>query len=355
MDEQTLLAILSGERRGVLPAALRSACAVASWGYAAAIALRNAAFDHGWRRIHRVDAPVISVGNITTGGTGKTPVVAWLANRLNQHGHSPAIISRGYRSLDGIENDEARVLSRLCPSAVRVQNRDRVVGATSAIQQHGCDAIILDDGFQHRRLHRNLDIVLIDALQPWGYGRLLPRGLLREPVTALRRADVVLITRADQVAAEQLADLRMELLHCGAPPRIAAVQFTPQRLIRTDGRTEPLSALANQRVAAFCGLGNPQGFLRTVSQWNPVAEPRLFADHHHYRPADFADLELWRQTIDADVLLTTLKDVVKWPPGDPLGDHVRAIDIGVEFLTGRDRVEELLATMLSNRPQRRAA
>ncbi|HUQ72497.1 MAG TPA: tetraacyldisaccharide 4'-kinase [Planctomycetaceae bacterium] len=355
MDEQTLLAILSGERRGVIVAALRSACAVASWGYATAIALRNAAFDHGWRRIHRVDAPVISVGNLTTGGTGKTPVVAWLANELTRHGHRPAIVSRGYRSLDGLENDEARVLARLCPAAIRIQNRDRVAGATTAIQQHGCDAIILDDGFQHRRLHRDLDVVLIDALQPWGYGRLLPRGLLREPVTALRRADVVVITRADQVTAEQLADLRLELIHCGAPPRIAAVQFAPQRLIRTDGRTEPLSALEGQRVAAFCGLGNPRGFLQTVSPWNPVAEPRLFADHHHYTPTDFAALEQWRQTIGADVLLTTLKDLVKWPPGDPLGDHVRAIDIGVEFLTGRERVEELLAGTLSHRTERRAA
>jgi tetraacyldisaccharide 4'-kinase len=355
MDEQFAIDVLSGRRRGVIPAALRAFCTIASWGYAAGVTLRNAAFDHGWRQIHRVSVPVISVGNVTTGGTGKTPVVAWLANRLSQHGHRPVIISRGYRSLDGIENDEARVLGRLCPDAVRIQNRDRVAGGRKAIADHGCNAIVLDDGFQHRRLHRDLDIVLIDALQPWGYGRLLPRGLLREPLSALRRADVVLITRADQVTVEQLTDLRLELIHVGAPPRIATVRFAPQRLICADGRTEPLAALDGRRLATFCGLGNPRGFFETAAPWQPIAEGRRFPDHHHYTAADLADLERWRQSIGADLLLTTLKDLVKIPADSPLGDRVVALDIGVEFLTGRDHVDELLATTIAAHRQRRAA
>jgi tetraacyldisaccharide 4'-kinase len=355
MDEQFAVGVMSGERRGLWPAALRSVCTVASWGYAATMALRNAAFDHGWRRVHRVDVPVVSVGNVTTGGTGKTPVVAWLAEWMARHGHRPGIVSRGYRSLDGHENDEARVLARLCPTAVRIQNRDRVGGARTAIQQQGSNAILLDDGFQHRRLHRDLDIVLIDALQPWGYGRLLPRGLLREPLSALRRADLVVITRADQVPAEQLTDLRLELEHRGAPPRIAAVRFVPQRLIRADGGSEPLTALDGQRVAAFCGLGNPRGFAETVSRWQPVAELRRFADHHHYTPADFVMLDEWRRTVGADVLLTSLKDLVKIPADSPIGDCVRAVDIGVEFLTGRERFEELLTATLSPRQARQAA
>jgi tetraacyldisaccharide 4'-kinase len=352
MDEQSLIAILSGERRGVVPALLRSACTVASWGYAAGVTLRNGAFDQGWRRVHHVDAPVISVGNLTTGGTGKTPVVAWLAQRLTQQGRRPAIVSRGYRSLDGSENDEARVLARLCPGAIRVQNRDRVTGSQTAIQQDGCDAIVLDDGFQHRRLHRDLDVVLIDALQPWGYGRLLPRGLLREPVSALRRADLVVITRADLVSTEHLADLRLELTRCGAPPRLATVRFQPQRLIRTDGLSEPLSVLDGQRIAAFCGIGNPRGFEETIAPWNPVAACRQFPDHHHYTPQDIADLEQWRQSVGADLLVTTLKDLVKWPPDQ---SAVRAIDIGVEFLAGQDRVEELLVGCVGRRISRQAA
>lgn len=352
MDERTLLAVLSGERRGAAPAVLRSACTTASWGYAAVVALRNAAFDHGWQRVHRVDAPVVSVGNLTTGGTGKTPVVAWIAQWLQNRGRHPAIVSRGYRSLDGLENDEARVLARLCPQAVRIQNRDRVAGARLAISQRGCDAVILDDGFQHRRLHRDLDIVLIDALQPWGYGRLLPRGLLREPVSSLRRADLVVITRADQVSPDQLADLRLELLHRGAPSRLAAARFAPQRLIRPDGHAEPLSTLDGQRVVAFCAIGNPRGFIETVARWNPVAECRLFADHHHYTPADFDDLERWRQAVGADLLLTTLKDLVKWPEDSP---HVRAVDTGVEFLSGQDWFEELLTGCVSRCIFRQAA
>jgi tetraacyldisaccharide 4'-kinase len=179
--------------------------------------------------------------------------------------------------------------------------------------------------------------------------------LLREPLSALRRADVVLITRADQVTVEQLTDLRLELLHVGAPPRIATVRFAPQRLIRADGRTEPLSGLNDRRLATFCGLGNPRGFFETAAPWQPVANGRRFPDHHHYTAADLADLERWRQSLGADLLLTTLKDLVKIPADSPLGDRVLALDIGVEFLTGRDQLDELLATTLATQTQRYAA
>ena len=175
----------------------RGGLGLVSLGYRIVIALRNVLFDCGLRKPRRVAVPVISVGNLTTGGTGKTPVVALIVELLVQLERRPAIISRGYRSVDGEANDEKRVLERLCPGIPHEQNRSRFQAAESLLQKSARDIIVMDDGFQHRQLHRDFDIVLIDATNPFGYGSLLPRGLLREPLSALRRADLVLITRAD--------------------------------------------------------------------------------------------------------------------------------------------------------------
>ncbi len=280
MDEQYAIDVLSGQRRGVMPAALRAACAVGSWGYAAAIAARNAGYDAGWLRSQTVAAPVISIGNLTTGGTGKTPVAALLAAELKLRGFRPAIVSRGYRSLNGRQNDEQLVLSQLLPDVVQIQQRDRVAGAIAAIA-HGCNAILLDDGFQHRRLRRDLDLVLIDATRPWGFGRLLPRGLLREPLSSLRRADLVLITRCDQVPAADLALLRQMLQQHRGTSAAVEIAFTPRRLRNSLDQFQPLTVLKNQQPLAFCGIGNPAGFQRLLQSLGVDAIPFAFPDHHH--------------------------------------------------------------------------
>jgi tetraacyldisaccharide 4'-kinase len=161
---------------------------------------RNRLFDWGWKRTHQADVPVVSVGNITTGGTGKTPLVAFLANWFQDQGQKPAILSRGYRAVDGGPNDEKLVLDLLCPGIMHLQNPDRVASARHAVTAQQVQVLVLDDGFQHRRLARDLDLVLIDATCPWGYGAVLPRGLLREPRSGMKRADLAIITRADQVS-----------------------------------------------------------------------------------------------------------------------------------------------------------
>ena len=231
MDEAVLHELLSGRRRDVVSRLLRGGLHLASFGYEAAMRLRNFAYDRAWLRVTKVDAPVISLGNITTGGTGKTPMAAWLANWLGEQGRVPGLLSRGYRSLDGAANDEKLVLDRLCPGVPHVQQQDRVTAARRLVGEHRCDALILDDGFQHRRLHRDLDIVLIDALQPWGYGHVLPRGLLREPLAGLKRADLIVLTRADQVAPEQLRVLLDQLARARGTDEAVQVAFVPQRLI----------------------------------------------------------------------------------------------------------------------------
>ena len=346
MDERSILSILSGERRDLAARMLRGGCAVASLGYAAAITTRNAAFDLGWRRVHHVGVPVVSLGNVTTGGTGKTPLVAWIAQHLQERLVSVAIVSRGYRALQAGKNDEALVLERFCPSVPQVLNRDRVAGAQHAVHEFGSRAIVLDDAFQHRRIFRDLDLVLVDALNPWGYGHLLPRGLLREPLSALKRADAVLITRADQVDAATLDDLRRRIARIRGIDEHIAVRFAPTGVICGDGLRLPLTAIDRTNdFGAFCGIGNPVAFQRTLADLGIRVSMRRYSDHHHYTAADWDDLLAWSQQFPGG-LLTTLKDLVKLPPTHLLAKRVAALEIGVEFLAGRKHLDRRLETLV---------
>lgn len=355
MDERAIIAVMSGEARGVAPLLCRGALTCASWGYAVGVAVRNAAFDAGLRRPRRVAVPVISLGNVTTGGTGKTPLAAWFVRQLQQAGYRPGLLSRGYRSLDGMENDEARVLAALCPGVPHVQRPDRVAGAATAVAAHGCDALILDDGFQHRRLHRDLDVVLIDALAPWGFGRLLPRGLLREPLSGLRRADLVLITRADLAPAAHRAAIVAELRRWRGDAAHAAIGFRPLQFIRGDGAALPLEQLAGASVASFCGIGNPTGFEQTLAQAGWQAPCRRYPDHHHYTSADWDALEAWRRDVGAQWLLTTLKDLVKLPPTHPVAKNALGIELGVTVLDGAELLQAALERTAPRRGRLRAA
>ena len=163
--------------------------------YTWAVRWRNYGYDHGQSPSQRVSVPVISVGNLSMGGTGKTPLVAWIAQRLQQRGVRVTLVSRGYGAVAGKPNDEALELEQKLPGVPHLQNPDRVAAAQKGIAELGSQAILLDDGFQHRRLARDLDIVLLDAVEPFGFGHVFPRGTLREPISGLRRADLVALSR----------------------------------------------------------------------------------------------------------------------------------------------------------------
>ena len=182
----------------------------------------------GVLRAQPIGVPVVSVGNLTLGGTGKSPMVRWLARWFRQSGVSPAVVSRGYGSAAGEANDEALELRLLLPDVPHVQNPDRVAGGREAVEKYGAQLVLLDDGFQHRRIARDLDIVLLDALTPFGYGHVFPRGMLREPVSGLRRADAVVLSRADLIEPAEReaiwrvvrryapASICVEAAHCAA-------------------------------------------------------------------------------------------------------------------------------------------
>jgi tetraacyldisaccharide 4'-kinase len=352
MDETRLIEILSGERRGLSAALSRFLLAGLSAPYGIAVSARNLAYDRGWLASRRAAVPVISVGNLTTGGTGKTPFTAFLARELQSRGLRPGLLSRGYRSLDGAENDEKRVLDRLCPGVAQVQNPDRVAGAERAILEFGCKVLILDDGLQHRRLQRDVEIVLIDALRPWGFGRLLPRGLLREPMSGLRRADLIVITRADQAPAARVAELRRQVAEI-TPAPVADIAFEPGMLIDSEGCETPLSSLTGRVCLAFCGIGNPEGFAATLRSAGISAELEVFPDHHHYAAADFERLRRKAEAMGDVALVTTLKDLVKLPEKWLGGVPVLAVDQRLRVLHGALELDRLLDRFENN--QTRAA
>lgn len=345
MDEAGFIELVSGRRRGLGPSIARATLRCLSCAYATGVAVRTRAFDCDWRTIHRASVPVISVGNITTGGTGKTPFTAFLTRRLTDRGVRVGILSRGYRSLNGADNDEKRVLDALCPSVPHLQQRDRVSAAKRAVREHGCNVLILDDGFQHRRLGRDLDIVLIDALNPWGYGHLLPRGLLREPVESLRRADLIVLTRADRCTPDARRAILRELTRIRGNEECVEVAFPPQRLVNVQGESATFDMLAGRRPLAFCGIGNPAGFRETLATLGVNCELRGFPDHHHYTAADLQSLQQQAEQGSADILLTTQKDLVKIPQ-TRLGDMpLWGVRIGVRVLSGEDRLESLLQAL----------
>jgi tetraacyldisaccharide 4'-kinase len=311
--------IVSGRRTGLGAAGARSLLRLVETPYTLAVRYRNRLYDRDHTAIRRVNVPVVSVGNLTLGGTGKTPMVKWLVRRFAARGLRVAILSRGYGAAAGQENDEARELAQALPGVVQVQNPDRVAGAERAIKEFGSQLILLDDGFQHRRLARDLDIVLLDATEPFGFGHVFPRGKLREPVEGLQRADVVCLTRSDLVDQTVRAAIRERVAVLAPQAGWCEATHTPHTLINSSGQTQSLAALAGARIAAFCAVGNPVAFRRAVEiVGGRIVACRQFPDHHRYTEADQADLAAAAEAAGAELLVCTHKDLVKLR-GDQLG------------------------------------
>lgn len=345
MDLTSYLEIISGSRQSIAANLMRFGLWLLSWGYGLAVSLRNALFNLGCFQQHKAAVPVISVGNITTGGTGKTPVVAYLANKLRNQGVNVGILSRGYHSLEDGDNDEKRMLDQLCPGIPHLQNPDRVASARQAVSEHDCQMLLLDDGFQHRRLQRDLNIVLIDAVNPFGYGHLLPRGLLREPMSGLKRADLVIITRADQVDEPAKQQIISRIAETRGTDEHVELCFPPVRLINSRGEQHAIAEIRSSKVAAFCGIGNPDGFRQSLERAGlRVAIFQAFPDHHHYTADDLSSIAQNARKENADYLLITSKDLVKIPHVTIDGLPLWSVEIGVEITTGT----ELLTAELNN-------
>lgn len=319
--------------------------------YGAVVRARLALYKAGALATYNIGAPVISVGNITTGGTGKTPLVEWLARAVRHEGKRPCVLSRGYGRdharhrvivSDGetlladarAGGDEPRLLAEsLRGVASVVSDADRVGAARWAIENLKAEAFILDDAFQHLRIARDLNVVTIDATSPWGGGHLLPHGRLREPLDGLWRADCVVITRAN--LAHDLAALRGEAESlCNGRAVVLASRVKTvrvRRLAEAEAGMELESVAVPQPVGAFCAIGNPQGFFKHVRHdGHEVCYERSFPDHHQFTQKELDELAREAAACGARALLATAKDAVKlhsWRPALPL----YVVEIGLEF------------------------
>jgi tetraacyldisaccharide 4'-kinase len=348
--EDRFLRLVRGETRGPLAHAALFGLGVAAVGYGAAVRARNAAYSRGWREVKRAAVPVVSVGNLTLGGTGKTPMVEWVARWYRRHNVRVAVLSRGYRrggDREAAANDEKMVLDENLPDVPHYQGPDRATIAAVAVEESGSELLILDDGFQHRRLARDLDLVMLDALDPFGQERLFPRGLLREPVGSLRRAGLVVVSRADMVSGSDLQAIRDRAERAAGRLRWAHTRHAPVGLTGWGVAPGPVDGLSGKRVVAFCGIGNPDGFRRTVAPLcGEVADFLTFPDHHAYTAADVADLARRAHGLGADLVLTTQKDLVKLRVEALGGIPLRALRIGLEVLVGASALDEALAALL---------
>lgn len=299
---------MSGDDRSLGACLMRSATSLAEPIYSTVVRRRNRRFDRGVG-VERAHVPVISIGNLTTGGTGKTPMTIFVLERLIAMGRTPAVLTRGYKADERGRSDEATLISERLADVPVIVDADRVGGAATAKQQHPHgDVLVLDDGFQHRRLARDVDLVLIDATCPFGYGRPLPRGMLREPVESLRRADGVIVTHVERIGAEALKHLDQRIADAHGKPPVAHFEHGWRCISDADG--EAVDA-AGRRTVAFCGIGNPGAFFDQAAKRSALVGSRAFADHHGYTPADLAGLRKLAAEQQAHALLTTEKDWVK--------------------------------------------
>lgn len=298
--------------------------------YGMAMAGRNFLFDAGVRRTHGVDVPVVSVGNLAAGGTGKTPLVVWLVNLLHSHGLRPGVLARGYGRRPGAPlNDEGMLLARRFPDLPQVQDPDRVAGARR-LQAQGVDLILMDDGFQHRRLRRDCDIVCLDTAQPFG-GGMLPTGLLREYPRGLKRAQAMVLTRAGGFTAEAVGQRMDQLRRYGSPNlAVFATHHAPARLIEMPVGTElGLQALAGARVHLLSSIARPESFESTIEDLAAeVVAHTIRRDHHRHTEAELRAAGEAAEAEDA-MLVTTEKDDVKL---EDMPTRRWVLELDLEFL-----------------------
>lgn len=336
---------------GPAPRWLTPVAGVAARVYAAEVARRNRAFDAG-RRVIEIDRPVISVGNLTTGGTGKSPMVAAIIDMLTAAGHTPAIAMRGYRARGGL-SDEADAYVRRFPAVSVVAQRDRLAGLIQLFahpEGEATDVVVLDDGFQHRRIARQFDLVLIDAAATPGVfdDQPLPLGWLRESPAGLARAHGVVLTHADRVDAGRRAELRARCLAVNPRLVVAEARHAWSGVDIGDAagsaRVEPVAMLKGLRVVTVCAIGQPQRFIDAVcAAGAEVVGQATLRDHDAYAPSTLRGIARLAREARAEALVTTDKDWSKLRRAAPalapdLGLPWLRPRLDLEFLSGHDEI-----------------
>jgi len=316
----------------------RTALLPAAGAWRLGTALRTLAYRRGWLPSRRLGAPTVAIGNLTVGGSGKTPIASWIATWYASRGMTPGILLRGYRG-----GDETLVHAERLPQARVVANPDRHAGAARALAD-GAEVLVLDDAFQRLDVVRDLDIAVVSAETSRAVGWPLPAGPWREGLQALGRADLVVVTRKRAPAEEALAFARSLARWTGAPVAIARLEVTRYAGMRS-GTEVSAASLAGQRVVAASGIGDPEAFIAQTKATGAAVQAATWRDHHDFRDEDLAWLA--KAARRADRLVITQKDAVKlrdrWPAGVP-EPLVALLDLVWE--SGQDQVEQALRRFL---------
>ena len=349
------------------------------------VRLRNGLYDKKLLDSDRLSVPVISVGALTAGGAGKTPVVRFLARRLKQAGYRPAVLSRGYgrnsratrAAAPGATwqevGDEPAFLASALPDVPVIVGPSRTASGRLAIDRHGADVLLLDDGFQHRRTGREIDIVVHDASNRLSPVRLLPAGPFREPASSLGRAHALVLTRTDQARSAVADTARIKgqfphlalietVYHLAGLRRLVDGRTLPSasekptsdggtlpsasEKLPSEGRTLPVEWLAGRNVLVLCGIANPASFARTVTDAGArVTRVLAYPDHHPFTPSELDRAVSLAQRSGAECIVTTEKDAVRIPPDHAIVNHLAALDIELRVTSGENALVKLLSTL----------
>ncbi len=285
-----------------------------SYGYAAGVRTIAFMYRQGYRKSYRLNRPVISIGNITVGGVGKTPLVIALAQMCQRHNLRPVILTRGYKGLGSclVHSDEVLMLHEVLGDVPILVGANRIKNAQEYLRNNAVDVFILDDGFQHWRLARDMDIVAIDATNPWGNGYLLPRGILREPLVALRRAHWIVLTKTDFNGTD-IPGIRNRLAALDCPQPVVLAVYRPIELVNLKSGTKGMpEMLRSKRICCFSSLGSPATFVQTLIRLGAEIQKIFnFIDHHAYNKKDIQRILEYCRVNHITTIVTTHKDAVK--------------------------------------------
>ena len=356
--------LFAAENEGKLRKIILSPLCLLSFFYGAWVRLRVFFYQRGFFRTHALPCKVVSVGNLTMGGTGKTPFVALIAELIEGKGIRTAILSRGYKGsfsgpfgmvTDGQTvlmdvrqaGDEPYFLSKKLKGVPVLIGKERHLSGQAAIERFQARAVILDDGFQHLPLKRDLNLLLVDSRTPFGNGWLFPRGVLREPLKEAKRADAVILTKAD--LSDNIENLKEKILQWTSGCPIFAVRYAPIGIWdQVNERALPLEILREKKILAFTGIGSPVSFRRSLENLGArITGFNAFLDHYWYQPEDFSRLLREGEERGVEALVTTEKDSVRLE-GFPKGRiPLWVLSVRHEFIgKGRKQFEEFLWSKL---------
>ena len=350
MNEEKWRLIVSGQRADFLARMMLLLFRAMAMVYWCAITARNAAYNRGLLSTRKPPIAAISIGNITAGGTGKTPIVIWLCNLLAGKGFNPAVLTRGYKGSNNIA-DEPALIAKNCPNCEVVINSDRFAGAIEIAPKLGTSGVlILDDGFQHRRLSRDLDILTIDATCPFGFDRMLPAGLLREPISGIKRAKAAIITRCDLATEEQVNFAQWRLMRISPEIQIFKAAHKYHGIEMLGGKVLSMPEVAGKKCFAFCGIGNPYAFIEClINEGVSLFDYKIYQDHHNYTKKDID--EILELSTSCELIITTEKDFVKLQGfNNPLLiEKCGCTKLEIKFLTDIKPLEDIILKTIDKR------